>query len=763
MNPLKSPAEDGLAVSETSLAKTFGVPRRAGALRKSMARCAALLSIALCAVAVAAPARANNIDVEVLSDVLAVDQVCTLREAVINANNDAATWPDCAAGSGADTININPAGTITLAIANVPASGGDTDQFAARGDLDIVSSLTINGSAGGTTIDADQLDRIFDINPDGDSDGITPSITVVLNNLNITNGRQNDTGAVLVQANATVEMNGCTVSNSTSWANDAGGVGVFSGGSLTMNNCTVSGNHALLLAGGIKNEGVLTLSGCTVSDNRTDTTPTRGQGIGSYATTTIRNTIVVGNSTNKPELEGLYNSEGYNVIGRITDNTMTPVAIITPAPGTADQIGVSTAAVNLGPLQNNGGPTPTHALGAGSVAIDAGQSFGLTTDQRSLTRPCDLASVANATGGDGSDSGAFEVQGMCLSNTPAPPDAVDDAANVSEDSGANAVDVLANDTDSNGDTLTVTSVTQGSHGSVAITGGGAGVSYTPAPDYFGTDSFSYTIDDGNGGTDSATVSVNVSNVNDAPAATGDAYDTDSNAPLHVNAPGVLSNDSDVDGDSLSAQQVSGPSHALSFALHADGSFDYTPAVDFAGNDSFTYRASDGSAQSNTVTVNINVRDKVPPVLNASVGVGSLWSPNHDLVNVGLNVSASDNSGGPVAVQVAVFSDEDDVTLAGGEMSPDAKDIAPGSLRLRAERAGNSDGRVYLIVITATDSSNNVTRACLAVVVPKSQGAASAASAAQQAQAAVNYANTHNGAPPPGYFVVGDGPTVGPKQ
>ncbi|HVF66557.1 MAG TPA: Ig-like domain-containing protein [Pyrinomonadaceae bacterium] len=729
--------------------------------------CVAVLSVVVCALAFAPRARANNIDVEVLSDVLAVDQVCTLREAIINANNDAATWPDCAAGSGADTININPAGTITFAVANAPANGGDTEQFAARGDLDIVSSMTINGNPSGTTINAAQLDRIFDINPDGDSDGITPPITVVLNNLTITNGRQNDTGALMVQANAAVTMNGCTVSNSTSWANDAGGVGVFSGGALTMNNCTVSGNHALLLAGGIKNEGALTLSGCTVSDNRTDSTPTRGQGIGSYSSTTvIRNTVVVGNSSGRPEMEGLYTSEGYNVIGDITDDTQNPpaqIAVITPAPGTADQIGVSAAAVNLGPLQNNGGPTPTHALLPGSIAVDAGHSFGLTTDQRGLTRPRGLAAVANAVGGDGSDSGAFEAQGACVSNAPEPPDAVDDAANVLEDSGANSIDVLANDTDANGDTLTVTSVTQGSHGSVAITGGGTGVSYTPAANYFGSDSFSYTVDDGNGGTDSANVSVNVSNVNDAPTAAGDAYDTDSNTPLHVNAPGVLGNDSDVDGDSLGAQQVTGPSHALSFALHADGSFDYTPAVDFAGNDSFTYRASDGSAQSNTVTVNITVHDKVPPALDASVGVGSLWSPNHDLVNVGLNVSASDNSGDPVAVQVAVFSDEDDVTSAGGEMSPDAKTIAPNTLRLRAERSGNSDGRIYLIVVTATDSSNNVARACLAVVVPKSQSGASAASVAQQAQAAVNYCETHGGAPPPGYFVVGDGPTVGPKQ
>ncbi len=78
---------------------------------------------------------------------------------------------------------------------------------------------------------------------------------------------------------------------------------------------------------------------------------------------------------------------------------------------------------------------------------------------------------------------------------------------MAEDSGANAIDVLANDTDGldGGETLTVTAVTQGANGTVAITGGGTGVSYTPNADFFGADSFTYTISDGNGGTDTATV------------------------------------------------------------------------------------------------------------------------------------------------------------------------------------------------------------------------------------------------------------------
>jgi hypothetical protein len=56
----------------------------------------------------------------------------------------------------------------------------------------------------------------------------------------------------------------------------------------------------------------------------------------------------------------------------------------------------------------------------------------------------------------------------------------------------------------------------------------------------------------------------------------------------------------------------------------------------------------------------------------------------------------------------------------GNFSPDAKNIAPGTLRLRSERSGSGDGRVYLIVITATDASNNVSHVCLTVVVPRAK-------------------------------------------
>jgi hypothetical protein len=145
---------------------------------------------------------------------------------------------------------------------------------------------------------------------------------------------------------------------------------------------------------------------------------------------------------------------------------------------------------------------------------------------------------------------------------------------------------------------------------------------------------------------------------------------------------------------------------------------------------------------------------------SSVSTPSLWPPNHNLVKVGLGGS----SGCPGATSVSVFSDEDDQADTGdGNFSPDARDIAPVSLRLRSERSGNGDGRVYLVVAKATDASGNVAASCNTVVVPKSQSKKDQDSVNAQAAAAKAYCLAHTGAPPPGYFVIGDGPVVGPKQ
>ena len=110
----------------------------------------------------------------------------------------------------------------------------------------------------------------------------------------------------------------------------------------------------------------------------------------------------------------------------------------------------------------------------------------------------------------------------------------------------------------------------------------------------------------------ATVTITVTGANDAPTADDDAYTTAEDTALTVPAPGVLDNDTDPDGDPLTAVPVSGPSHG-SLTSNANGSFTYTPAADFTGSDSFTYRANDGTLTSNsaTVTLTITARNDTP--------------------------------------------------------------------------------------------------------------------------------------------------------
>src|SRR5687767_6865585 len=143
-----------------------------------------MLVIVLATLAFAPSVRAIEIQVEILIDSLAqppapLSNVCTLRKAINNANDNLATYPQCQAGDpGNDTIVFNLPGTITFSLAGIMEDGGET------GDLDITDSLTIIGHPDGTTIDAADLDRIFDINPGNASAGIV----VILRNIHITNG-----------------------------------------------------------------------------------------------------------------------------------------------------------------------------------------------------------------------------------------------------------------------------------------------------------------------------------------------------------------------------------------------------------------------------------------------------------------------------------------------------------------------------------------------------------------------------------------------
>ena len=216
---------------------------------------------------------------------------------------------------------------------------------------------------------------------------------------------------------------------------------------------------------------------------------------------------------------------------------------------------------------------------------------------------------------DGAASDSDEV--MVKAN--AAPVAVDDTYTTDEDTELNepAPGVLTNDTDANNDALTAVLDTGPSNAASFTLNPDGSFDYEPNPDFSGEDSFTYHANDdganGGNGADSnvATVTITVTEVNDAPVANDDGGPTfttnEDGGPFA--GPSVLTNDTDPEDDPLTAVLNTGPTNASAFTLNPDGTFSYTPNADFFGDDTFTYHATDGNTpnpDSNVATVTITV-------------------------------------------------------------------------------------------------------------------------------------------------------------
>ena len=194
-----------------------------------------------------------------------------------------------------------------------------------------------------------------------------------------------------------------------------------------------------------------------------------------------------------------------------------------------------------------------------------------------------------------------------------PPVAMDDMGTTEQDTPV-TIDVLANDEDADGESLTVTGKTDGSDGSVAITGNGATVTYTPSAGYTGSDEFTYTVSDGTG-TDMGTVTVTVTAppppANNAPVAMDDTADTDEDVSVVVN---VLANDTDADGDTLTVTMATEPSDGEAVVADDGMTITYTPDTGYSGEDQFMYTVSDGeAADTATVYITVEAAEPVEPV------------------------------------------------------------------------------------------------------------------------------------------------------
>jgi len=250
----------------------------------------------------------------------------------------------------------------------------------------ITEDLTINGpGANVITVRGNDASRVFEI---------ASGVTVMISDLAIGNG--NASGA---NGSGILNSGTLTVTNTTQSNNSPPGVAVNGGGTVTITNSTFSGNSAGESGGGIFNSsGTVNVSNSTLSNN---SAASFGGGIrNDSGTVNIKNSIVA----NSPSGGDCSGSGTLNALG-VNFSTSGSCLGFTQVPATGP------GGLNLGPLANNGGPTQTHALLSGSVAIDAVTDCTdvamnpVTTDQRGVTRPQDGDSNGTAL----CDAGAFEA------------------------------------------------------------------------------------------------------------------------------------------------------------------------------------------------------------------------------------------------------------------------------------------------------------------------------------------------------------------
>jgi VCBS repeat protein len=328
---------------------------------------------------------------------IASDGQCSLIEAIINANNDAPIFPDCAAGSGADTI-------VLPANANLVLSAVNNTDFGPTGLPVITSRITIEGN--GATIARQGNAPAFGLMAVGFSAELT------LRRVTLTGGSSSGNSGGISNS-GTLKIDNSTISGNTA---DFAGGGLNNQGSLTIENSTISGN-ASNRGGGIYNfyTGNLTISNSTISGN-VGGGLFNSHGVYGYCeffgpcagTLTLNNSLIAGNQS--AEVENTTSSINVNNFNLFGSNSNAGVSGFTPGP--TDIVPSVPLAQILGPLQNNGGPTQTHALVAGSPAIDAGNPNGcldsqgvlLSRDQRRFRRNVD----GNNDGTARCDIGAVE-------------------------------------------------------------------------------------------------------------------------------------------------------------------------------------------------------------------------------------------------------------------------------------------------------------------------------------------------------------------
>jgi len=227
---------------------------------------------------------------------------------------------------------------------------------------------------------------------------------------------------------------------------------------------------------------------------------------------------------------------------------------------------------------------------------------------------------------------------ITVNNVNDSPTANPDSITVPEDSTNNNIDVLANDDDPDGGGLSVTSASAGNGGVTVL--GNSTVRYAPNPNFSGSDTINYSIEDSSGDPSSSTVAVTVTPANDPPVAQNQNVNT-----IEDTAVGITLVATDVDLDTLTYSIVQQPSSGV--LSGSPPSVTYTPNPNFSGNDSFTFRANDGSVDSNVATVSISVGATNDPPVAQNQNVNT-----DEDTPVGITLVATDDDGDTLTYSIA---------------------------------------------------------------------------------------------------------------
>ena len=294
-------------------------------------------------------------------------------------------------------------------------------------------------------------------------------------------------------------------------------------------------------------------------------------------------------------------------------------------------------AKNWDPRSNDSNPqnatltiTSVGVASHGTVVINSGTSLSYTPLTGYTGADSFLYGISD---GQGHNSSALET----ISVGDLPPVAVADSQSVNENAGSDAgssvtYDSRANDSDPDGDPITIQSAGTAGHGTVTINGGGTSLTYAPASGYSGSDSFTYTINDGLGQTATATDTMTV--VNRAPTANSISV-----SMYEYPAPGAAgtvtfdprTNATDPEGDALSIvpNSCSTPAHGSVSSGCSNVSITYLVNNYFHGSDSFTYQITDGHGNNATGTAYVTVINRAPTANNDSYSAVANFANTYD--------------------------------------------------------------------------------------------------------------------------------------